>query len=285
MAPSSTWHPPTGSTLLFLPFCRQSICFSGEASQWICKGKRDCHCVTPHYCVVSPSLQAPASARAVRDAKILFYLERGQLLRARDSTLPAFPPAQGKSGPTPSPAGRNPRAPAGSWGVLPRGNKGVCFPPCPSSCQVVPEAGISELGDISHRCPHTAWLGRRTRHPQGTWGQTWGQHLQARPEMASRRMSRDRVAMIRAGTGQHGTGEDNQPAVARGWAHRAVGAIGHVTGVEGEDGSPGAHVEDAPVFLQQQGAVVEGVCAEAPDAQQLCKGNGVLRGDPRAGMA
>lgn len=38
---------PAGSTLLFLPFCRQSICFSGEASQWICKGKRDCYCMTP----------------------------------------------------------------------------------------------------------------------------------------------------------------------------------------------------------------------------------------------
>lgn len=97
-------------------------------------------------------------------------------------------------------------------------------------------------------------------------------------------MSRDRLATIRAGTGQHGTGEDNQPAAGRGQAHRAVGAVSHVTGVEGEDGSPGAHVEDAPVVLQQQGAIVEGVRAEVPDARQLCKGNGGLRGDPGAGM-
>lgn len=53
--------------------------------------------------------------------------------------------------------------------------------------------------------------------------------------------------------------------MGRGWAHRAVGAIGHVTGVEGEDGSPGAHVENALVVLQQQGAVVEAAPTEAPD--------------------
>ena len=147
------------------------------------------------------------------------------------------------------------------------GAKG-CTSPCPSSWQGVPEAGSSELGDISHRCPHAAWLGRRTRHPLGTWGQTrgqpWGQQLQVRPEMVSRRMSRDRA--IWAGTGQRRTPEDNQLAVGRGRAHRAVGAVGHITGVEGEDGSPGTHVEDAPVVLQQQGAVVEAARTEAPDA-------------------
>lgn len=88
------------------------------------------------------------------------------------------------------------------------------------------------------------------------------------------------MATIRMGIWQRGTGEDNQPAARRGRAHRAVGAVGHVTGVEGEDGSPGAHVEDATVVLQQQGAVVEGVCAEAPDFGQLCKGNRGLRGTP-----
>lgn len=75
----TTWgkwqRPPqnarTSSTLLFLPFCRQSICFSGEASQWICKGKMDCHCVTSYHCRVPPSLQAPTSARPTRDTKIL----------------------------------------------------------------------------------------------------------------------------------------------------------------------------------------------------------------------
>lgn len=102
--------------------------------------------------------------------------------------------------------------------------------------------------------------------PQGTWGQTWGQHLQARSEMVTRRMSRDRAATILAGIGQHRTGGNNQAVAVRGRAHRAVGAVGHVTGVEGKDGSPGAHVEDAPVVLQQQGAVVEGTRAEAPDA-------------------
>lgn len=68
------------------------------------------------------------------------------------------------------------------------------------------------------------------------------------------------------GIGQRGTGEDNQLAAGTGWAHRAVGAVGHVAGVEGEDGSPGTHIEDAPVVLQQQGAVVEGVSIEAPDS-------------------
>lgn len=66
----------------------------------------------------------------------------------------------------------------------------------------------------------------------------------------------------------------------RGQAHRVVGTISHVTGVEGEDGSPGAHVEDAPIVLQQQCAVVEGVRLEAPDSRQLCKGNRRLRGTP-----
>lgn len=74
--------------------------------------------------------------------------------------------------------------------------------------------------------------------------------------MVRGRLSRDRVATMWLGIGQHG----------RGWAHRAVGAVGHVAGVEGEDGSPGAHVEDAPLVLQQQGAVVEGVRGEAPDS-------------------
>lgn len=67
-------HPPTGSTLLFLPFCRQSNCFSGEASQWICKGKRDCHCLTPQHRWFLLSLQAPASARAIKVAKILCFI-------------------------------------------------------------------------------------------------------------------------------------------------------------------------------------------------------------------
>jgi len=31
--------PGDGRTLLFLPFCRQSSCFSGDASQWICTGR------------------------------------------------------------------------------------------------------------------------------------------------------------------------------------------------------------------------------------------------------
>lgn len=197
-----------------------------------------------------------------------------------------IPPTQGKSSSTTRPAGRNPRAPAGAWRILgcpSWGEQRGVLPPHLSAYRGVPEAGSSELGDISHHCPPVAWPGRRTRHPQGTWGQTWGQHLQARPEMLNGRISRDKVATIRAGTRQCGTGEDNQPAVGRGWAHRAVGAVSHITGVEGEDGSPGTHVEDAPIVLQQQGAVVEGVHAEAPDARQLCKGNGELRGDPRAG--
>lgn len=74
------------------------------------------------------------------------------------------------------------------------------------------------------------------------------------------------MATIFSGIGWRGTGEDNQLAAGSGQAHRVVGAISHVTGVEGEDGSPGAHVEDALVVLQQQGAVVEGVCLEAPDS-------------------
>lgn len=69
--------------------------------------------------------------------------------------------------------------------------------------------------------------------------------------------------------------------MGRGWAHRAVGAIGHVTGVEGEDGSPGAHVENALVVLQQQGAVVEAAPTEAPDTREFCKGNRGTDAGPR----
>lgn len=61
--------------------------------------------------------------------------------------------------------------------------------------------------------------------------------------------------------------------MGRGWAHRAVGAVGHIAGVEGKDGSPGAHVEDALVVLQQQGAVVQAAPTEAPDTREFCKGN------------
>lgn len=88
--------------------------------------------------------------------------------------------------------------------------------------------------------------------------------------MVRGRLSRDRVATMWMGIGQRG----------RGRAHRVVGAVGHVAGVEGEDGSPGTHVEDAPLVLQQQGAVVAGVRGEAPDSRQLCKGNRGLRGTP-----
>lgn len=81
------------------------------------------------------------------------------------------------------------------------------------------------------------------------------------------------MATVWTGTRQCRTGGDKQAAVSRGQAHRSVGAVSHVAGVEGEDGSPGTHVENSPVVLQQQGAVVEGVHAEEPDTRQLCKGN------------
>lgn len=129
----------------------------------------------PHHCVVPQSLQPLAFIRAIRDDKILVYLFGRDGCSEHKMAPCAHPTSLGQEWSHTPISGQTSQSTAGAWRILgypSLGRKECDSPPCPSFCWGVPETGSSELGYVSHCCPHAAWPGRRTRCAQGTWGQT-----------------------------------------------------------------------------------------------------------------